>query len=179
MPSSSPSPRAVLIAFTTLFVVALLAALGLTGSAHAEPDVARRVVQSATITRVVDGDTVDVLLANGRERSVRLVGIDSPETYAGPECGGQASTDALTRKLPLGTAVTLVSDPTQASVDRYDRLLRYVVRTADGRDMNRSQVRDGHATVYVYHHVPFQRTASYRGAQRKARAADRGLWGAC
>lgn len=138
-----------------------------------------RLVQWGRITRVVDGDTVDVRLASGRHRSVRLIGIDSPETRFGAECGGSGATVALTRKLPVGTRVKLLSDPTQAAVDRYDRLLRYVVRAADGRDMNRSQVYDGRATVYVYGGVPFQRVDGYRVAQRAAVAADRGLWGAC
>jgi endonuclease YncB( thermonuclease family) len=37
----------------------------------------------------------------------------------------------------------------------------------------------GAARVYVYGGKPFQRVKGYRGAQRSARSADRGLWGAC
>ncbi len=33
----------------------------------------------ATVTDVVDGDTIDVLIA-GRTERVRLIGIDTPET---------------------------------------------------------------------------------------------------
>lgn len=138
-----------------------------------------QVVQPARVTRVVDGDTIDVRLSTGAHRSVRLVGIDTPEVYSGLECGGPAASAALTAKLPVGTRVRLVSDPTQASVDRYGRLLRYVERVADGRDMNRAQVLAGMARVYVYDNVPFRRVGSYRLAQRSAQAAGRGLWGAC
>lgn len=139
----------------------------------------RPVVQPARVTQVVDGDTVDVALASGARRSVRLVGIDTPEVYGGLECGGAAASAALKRQLPVGTRVRLVSDPSQAAVDRYGRLLRYVHRVAGGRDVNRSQVRSGMARVYVYGGVPFRRVASYRAAQGAARDAGLGLWGGC
>lgn len=68
------------------------------------------------VTHVVDGDTVD--LANGE--SVRLVGIDTPETG---ECGYARARDALAG-LVEGRRVRLVR-PTEDR-DRYGRLLRYV-----------------------------------------------------
>jgi len=139
----------------------------------------RQVVQWARVTHVVDGDTIDVRLSNRAEKSVRLVGIDTPEVYGGHECGGKAASVSLTTKLPVGTRVKLLSDPSQAAVDRYGRLLRYVERVADGRDMNRSQVYDGHASVYVYDGVPFRRVSAYRAAQRFAQAGSLGAWGAC
>ena len=139
----------------------------------------QQVTQWARVTHVVDGDTIDVRLSNGARRSVRLVGIDTPEVYGGLECGGPAASAALTATLPVGTRVRLLSDPTQAAVDRYGRLLRYVERVADGRDVNRAQVYAGMARVYVYDGVPFRRVGAYRVAQRSAQSAARGLWGAC
>ena len=35
---------------------------------------------AAVVARLVDGDTLDVRLAGGREERVRLIGIDTPET---------------------------------------------------------------------------------------------------
>jgi endonuclease YncB( thermonuclease family) len=131
------------------------------------------------LAKVVDGDTVDVRLASGVLRRVRLIGIDTPEVYGGLECGGRQASDALRRALPPGTRVRLVSDPSQDLRDRYGRLLRYVVRAHDGRDMNRTQVRAGWATVYVYARTPFRRVTSYRDAQRAARTAQLGAWGLC
>jgi len=138
-----------------------------------------RLVQSARVVRVVDGDTVEVRLASGRLRDVRLIGIDTPEVYRGVECGGPAASRSLKRMLPRGTRVRLVSDPTQDRADRYGRLLRYVKRTKDGRDTNRAQLWSGHARVYVYGGDPFERVSSYRKAQRQAKAAPRGLWKTC
>jgi endonuclease YncB( thermonuclease family) len=135
--------------------------------------------QQATIVKVVDGDTVNVRFRSGSEQPVRLVGIDTPEVYPSVECGGPEASRSLKRLLPVGTRVRLVSDPTQDAVDRYGRLLRYVIVAANDRDMNRTQLRRGWATVYVYHHNPFTRVQSYDRAQRSADAHNRGIWGAC
>jgi endonuclease YncB( thermonuclease family) len=49
----------------------------------------------------------------------------------------------------------------------------------NGSDINRLQLRRGHATVYVYDHHPFRRVRDYRGAQAAAKRHDLGLWKAC
>ena len=81
--------------------------------------------------------------------------------------------------LPYGTRVKLVSDSTQASTDRYGRILRYISRTKDGAQINRAQVWRGNARVYVYNNKPFKRVASFRDAQAAAKAAPRGIWKNC
>jgi endonuclease YncB( thermonuclease family) len=137
----------------------------------------RTLRQSARVVEVVDGDTVRVRLSSGAVRSVRMIGIDTPEVYGGVECGGPEASESLDGLLPEGRRVTLVSDPTQDRKDRYDRLLRYVVKS--GRDMNRVQLRRGWARVYVYGGNPFERVGSYRDARDAARAGDRGIWALC
>lgn len=133
--------------------------------------------QRARVLWVVDGDTLKVRLANGRRKTVRLIGIDTPEVYGTVECGGKAASASMRRLTPRGTRVVLVSDPTQDRVDRYGRILRYVMKA--GRDMNRTQVARGWARVYVYNHNPFKRVSAYRWSQRRAQEADRGIWGLC
>ena len=138
-----------------------------------------RMIQYARVTKVVDGDTIDVRLHSGALRRVRMIGIDTPEVYGGTECGGPQASRSLQSRLPAGTRVKLVSDPTQARVDRYDRLLRYVIKRSTGRDMNRAQLWQGWARVYVYNRNPFERVTSYRRARDEAKAAPRGLWKVC
>jgi endonuclease YncB( thermonuclease family) len=133
--------------------------------------------QSARVIRVIDGDTVEVRLSTGARKDVRLVGIDTPEVYGGTECGGPEASESLKTILPPQTPVTLLSDVSQDDRDRYGRLLRYVHK--GGKDVNRQQVVRGYASVYVYDHNPFNRTASYRKAAQVAKAARRGMWGAC
>lgn len=129
------------------------------------------------VVRVIDGDTVEVRFASGREAPVRVIGIDTPEVYGGVECGGPEASASAKRMLPVDARVTIVSDPTQDEVDRYGRLLRYVMKGSS--DIGRLQVARGHAEVYVYGGVPFQRTRSYQRAERAAKALSRGLWGRC
>lgn len=131
--------------------------------------------RSATVTSIADGDTISVNI-RGRERDVRLIGIDTPEVYFGEECGGAAASASIKRMLSIGDRVRLVRDPSQDNRDHYDRLLRYVERR--GRDINRAQVRKGWAMVYVFE-APFQRLGSYRRAEDRARSRDRGVWGRC
>ena len=135
------------------------------------------VKQKGVVVEVVDGDTIDVRLGSGKTKRVRLIGIDTPEVYGGVECGGKKASASMRRLTPRGTHVVLVSDPTQDKVDRYGRLLRYVMKS--GRDMNRAQVNRGWATVYVYDNNPFKRVDGFRKAQRSAQANDRGIWSLC
>jgi endonuclease YncB( thermonuclease family) len=113
----------------------------------------------------VAGDLVD--------SSVRMLGIDAPEVSKPVECWGRKSSAKLKRLLPVGTRVSLVSDATQDSVDRYGRLLRYVVKGK--QDTSLLQVAKGNARVYVYDR-PFERLAKYRSAQTYAKRANVGMW---
>jgi endonuclease YncB( thermonuclease family) len=133
--------------------------------------------QRARVIKVVDGDTLRVRLASGARKKVRLVGIDTPEVYGTVECGGNKASASMRRITPRGTRVVLVSDPTQDKVDRYGRLLRYVMKS--GKDVNRAQLNRGWASVYVYDHNPFKRVDGYRKSQRQAKNDGRGIWGLC
>lgn len=138
----------------------------------------RTIRQKGRITKVVDGDTVDVrLLGSKRVIRVRMIGIDTPEVHGHVECGGPQASRWLKKRLPRGTKVRLASDSTQDRSDHYGRALRYVVRAKDDKDMNQAQVRVGNAEVYVFNRAkPFKRVAKYRSSERQARKARRGIW---
>jgi micrococcal nuclease len=135
-----------------------------------------------TVSDVVDGDTIRVDV-RGFETPVRLIGIDTPETRAPGtpvQCFGPAATARAKRLLPVGQRVRLVTDPTQATRDRYARLLAYVYTPGHGGStgsVNYSLVRSGHAKVYVYGGVRFRFATPFSTAQNRARGARRGLWG--
>jgi micrococcal nuclease len=125
------------------------------------------------IQYVIDGDTV--VLANGEH--VRLVQIDAPEVYPERECYGAQARSALRRLLPAGTTVRVEADPRLDRVDRYGRLLRYLYRGPT--NVNLELVREGAATVYLYGHDRGRYAGALLQAGTAARAARRGLWGAC
>ncbi len=137
----------------------------------------------ARVTSVIDGDTLKVKLADGTKTTVRLIGIDTPETKkpgTPVQCGGRDAT-ARMKRLALrngrGRTVTITTDPTQGLTDRYGRLLSYV--GAGGTDFGRAMVASGWATTYVYGGVDFQRVRAYRSAQRSARSARKGVYRKC
>jgi micrococcal nuclease len=133
------------------------------------------------IVEAVDGDTVKVRAAGGRRYTVRLIGIDTPETRrpgVGIECGGPQASALMKQIAPAGTRVRLRTDPTQDTYDRYDRLLAYVT-TRDGTNLQTRMLAAGWATTYVYDDDPFQRVDRFRSAERGAREAGRGVHGMC
>jgi endonuclease YncB( thermonuclease family) len=130
------------------------------------------------VVRVVDGDTI-VVRTHGRSRTVRLLGVDTPETHRGPvECGGPAASRQLARIVPAGSRVRLVTDPESGDTrDRYGRLLAYV---DSGRgDLGERQLRAGLARVYRYSGRRFSRLDRYRRAEEDARAHRRATWSTC
>jgi micrococcal nuclease len=122
---------------------------------------------STVVVDVVDGDTVDVRLPDGRIERVRLVGINAPEDG---ECWSTEAADELER-LVEGEAVVLVAD--ESDRDRYDRLLRYVEK--DGADIGARLVRDGFALVRVTE-PDVAREEGLRRLEEEARSSERGLW---
>jgi endonuclease YncB( thermonuclease family) len=134
----------------------------------------------ARIVHALDGDTVRVRAKRARRRQydVRLIGIDTPEKYGARECGSGGASRSMRRLAPVGLRVRLVTDPSQDAFDRYGRLLAYLIRRRDGRDLGRAQIARGWAKVYVFERG-FRRVHSYRRAARLARRAERGVWGRC
>jgi endonuclease YncB( thermonuclease family) len=89
--------------------------------------------EPATLRSTVDGDTISVV-ADGRQESVRLVGVDTPETGEGSralECFGPEASEFTAGMLSGVDTVWLEQDVEDR--DRYDRLLRYVWFERDGR----------------------------------------------
>ena len=122
------------------------------------------------VTRVVDGDTI-VVAGVG---TVRLIGVDTPETVD-PRTpvqffGKEAS--EFTRRMAQGKVVRLEFDTDRT--DKYQRTLSYVY-LPDGTFLNAEIVKQGYGHAYVKY--PFKYLDRFRGYEREAREAGRGLWG--
>lgn len=140
-------------------------------------------VSGLVVDRVVDGDTIKVNL-DGEDVSVRLIGMNTPETVkpgSPVECFGPESSDFAKETL-TGERVTLEFDDSQGMTDRYDRTLAYVWRELpDGslRLFNLESIAGGYAFERQYGSTPYAWKGEFAQAQRLARDADAGLWGAC
>lgn len=132
--------------------------------------------QAATVTRVIDGDTITARDANGNDLGrIRLLGLDAPELDQ-DECWATQSRDAATNLLD-GEDVTLTPDPQNDDRDTYGRLLRYA-DLGDGIDASEDLIEHGHAPATSN---PRQHTRhrDYRNAHEDARDAQLGLWSHC
>ncbi|OGF26480.1 hypothetical protein A2242_03585 [Candidatus Falkowbacteria bacterium RIFOXYA2_FULL_47_9] len=132
------------------------------------------------VTRVVDGDTIDVSI-DGQVERVRLIGINTPETVdprKPVECFGKEAGDKM-KELLVGKKVSLAADETQSDKDIDGRLLRYVWRE-DGLFVNKEMVKQGYAYEYT-HKTPYQYQSDFKLMQRYAQAVALGFWadGAC
>ncbi|MFC4358684.1 lamin tail domain-containing protein [Halobium salinum] len=143
---------------------------------------------------VNDGDTVDVRFDSGREETVRILGIDTPEKeqyqryereeeWEGIESldylatWGQNATDYAVQELS-GARVDISFDGAEPSIfDAYDRLLGYIHYDAGSgsRDAfyNYDMVAKGYARLYA---SGFSNHESFAAAERTARADGVNVW---
>jgi micrococcal nuclease len=133
------------------------------------------VAADALVTRVVDGDTIEVRIG-GRAEDVRLIGVDTPETVKPDtpvQCFGERASHFTKRRL-TGRRVRLVFGVERRDV--YGRLLAYVYLRH--RFFNPILVRRGLARSLTI--PPNDRFAPrFRRLELAAARAGRGLWGAC
>lgn len=120
--------------------------------------------QVAIVERVIDGDTIEVSIG-GQIYPVRYIGNDSPEMGAPFSSESRRQNEWL-----LGPKiVTLIRDVSE--VDKYDRLLRYVL--AGDIFVNYEMIATGHASAATY---PPDVACSHAFAQAQEQARQRG-WG--
>ena len=121
-------------------------------------------VYEARVTRVFDGDTLWVQpLPNGRNRKLRLDGVDAPEIC---QPGGEASRDALAARV-LRQVVTV----RERSRDDYGRALARLQHAGD--DVGALLVLQGHAWSYRWR----RSQGPYAQQEQQARALNKGLFG--
>lgn len=122
---------------------------------------------TAKPSRVVDGDTLTI--------NFRSQGIDAPELHQ--QCAdaagvcypcGMASRDALKAITGSGKVSVRVWES-----DRYGRPV--VTIYADGKDVHREMLLQGHAVAYR-RYLPDELRASYLAAEAKAKEVKRGIW---
>ena len=159
--------------------------------ALAQNDQEREIPEDAEIAyfvEVVDGDTIRVeMLDDGRarEETVRLIGIDTPETtYAygnEPECYGKEATNKTESTL-LAAEDEIYLEADVEDEDDFGRLLRYVwyVSDVDGKPslLNETLVAEGYALARTYR--PNTKHQDWLDeAERRAISGGRGMWLTC
>jgi len=140
------------------------------------------------ITKVIDGDTMDVRFEDGTTDRVRLLGVDTPETNTKnkPNEYGNITdlkclarwgnkSDDYAKKVLDGKKVLLVFDKKAGERGYYGRLLAYI--EIDGYDFNESLISRGYARVYE--EGTSSREKRYLSMQEQVMSARIGLWRNC
>jgi micrococcal nuclease len=133
---------------------------------------------SATMKRVVDGDTIDIAIGGNTER-VRLIGINTPETKhptKGMECFGPEASAYTEQLLPKGTKLRVERDI--EARDKYGRLLLYVYIENSNVFVNLDLVLQGYARPMVFEPNTAHK-ADFAQAATQAELRNVGLWQAC
>ncbi|MGH2959654.1 MAG: thermonuclease family protein [Solirubrobacterales bacterium] len=132
--------------------------------------------RTATVLRVVDGDTILVRGPNGRNERVRYIGVDTPESVkpdSPVECFGHEASD-YNKQLVQGRKVRLVPD--REAEDRFGRSLAFVY--VGDTFVNAQLISGGYArTIEI---EPNTSKAEYfADLERVAIRTRKGLWRAC
>ncbi|ELZ49805.1 nuclease [Halorubrum coriense DSM 10284] len=140
-----------------------------------------------TVNGIADGDTADVEFDNGLVDTVRILGIDTPETgsteerlqeYEGIDDApalkdaGDDATSYAEDKLEVGSTVTLSFDENEGLRGDFGRLLGFL-ELPDGSVYNAKAVEDGWARVYDSGLADHD---AYWDLERAARDAGDGIW---
>jgi micrococcal nuclease len=140
-------------------------------------DIAKYHGKQFTVTKVVDGDTLDIDIPDGNynHTRIRLWGIDTPETKdprTVPMYFGKEASDFAT-KLALGKQVTIYLEKEKNSRDKYHRLLAYI-QLPDDKFLNEELLNEG----YAYADLRFKHGLynKYKQLESVARSQKKGLW---
>lgn len=144
--------------------------------------------QEAEVVRVIDGDTIEVNF-NGRDETVRFIGMDTPEIHGGnnPEyfegvpddqkgedcllVWAQKSTEYVEKQLDKGEKVELIFEGDRR--DQYGRLRAHIHLADHENSLNYKLVREGYANVFP---VEFSDRNSFEEAEKQAQEKNKGLW---
>ncbi|WP_243297295.1 DUF6359 domain-containing protein [Bacillus litorisediminis] len=137
----------------------------------------------AVVSRVVDGDTINIQSPVLGTTSVRFVNIDTPETYHTPQNEldqsqldhGIAAKNYMSTLLQPGDQIIIKVG--EEPLDDYGRLLAQVIRKEDNLNTNLEMVQKGYAVTYFIWPVgDMAEYEMYQTAVREANAAGLGIW---
>jgi endonuclease YncB( thermonuclease family) len=138
------------------------------------PALAQTDTQQVRVTRVLDGDTIEVSPQVVGTKDVGLISVNTPEVFGieAQRCGREAS--AFITEALGGQDVTLEFDV--GRVDPYGRALAYVwVPDLDGELFNETLLRRGLARVLsVEPNVKYE--DRFLAAEKEAKAKGIGVW---
>ena len=165
------------ILFLILFIFLFIPLLTKSAFSYQETEMDKK--NLFKVIKVIDGDTIAVNI-RGKNETVRLLGIDTPETVdprKPVQCFGKEATNKM-KNFVLGKFVKLVDDKTQGNRDKYSRLLRFVyLSDSKATFVNGEMVKQGFA--FSYRKYPTKMLDKFNNFENYAREHNLGLWNSC
>ena len=166
-----------LVTFLTLVFLIFIAFVPNTNAVYRETENDKK--KLFKVIKVIDGDTI-VASIRGKNETIRLLGIDSPETVdprKPVQCFGKQASDKM-KSFVLGKFVKLVDDRSQGNRDKYNRLLRFVyLPDSVATFVNGEMVKQGYA--FSYRQYPTKFLNKFNSFETYAREHNLGLWNSC
>lgn len=133
---------------------------------------------TGTVTKVSDGDTIQLTTAEHTKLRVRLYGIDAPETDKINNHTGRVSKSGQSYGEESWKALKNIIMWKQVrldilDIDRYHRMVGII--WLNNRNINLEIIREGNAEAYIEYLKPPYRS-EFLKAEREARSAKKGIW---
>ncbi len=164
--------------YRLLFLLAIFVVVALLERFGIIPDPKKATTTSdlATVTRVVDGDTIQI--STGAK--VRYIGVDTPETVDPRRAVGCFGKEASAKNKELVEGKQIRMEKDVSETDKFGRLLRYVYVKAGDREIfvNDYLVREGYAVVSTFP-PDVAHVNQFLESQHYAQANNKGLWSSC
>lgn len=132
-------------------------------------------MERVNVSRVIDGDTVEVKMPDGEKESVRLLLIDTPESVHPdkPEQPyGEESSEFAEKRLTEGKKVRLEYDGPKR--DNYGRLLAYI--WTNDKNFNQEMLEEGYARYAYEYEPPYKYQDEFKEAEKEAEEKGERIW---
>lgn len=173
--------------FTLVLIILMILVSPFTGCVSKQWDPVSGEEYRVEVTRVIDGDTISVILPDGSTGTIRFLGVDAPELS--PESNNPLEYEGITdvnclasygmiaksyvTDLLLDEQIDIEFDAFAGSKDIFDRWLAYIY-LANGSDLDELLLKQGYAQVYTKQ--VFSKKDVYLSFQKEAMDDHAGLW---
>lgn len=168
--------KLVSVAFTLIIGLVLIHAGYIQKHMSVSSESNSKVYYSAKVIKVVDGDTAEIAI-NGQSKTVRFIGMDTPEVVdprKTVQCFGREASSRA-HELLDNQEVTVIQDALVGDQDKYSRLLAYVF-LPNNVLYNQQMIADGYAHEYTYQNQSYKYQDQFRQAQNDAQLQQKGFW---
>jgi micrococcal nuclease len=146
-----------------------------TNQNHESSELNKKDREKMELIRIIDWDTVKIKTEKNKEENIRMIGLDAPEKsttrYWYSECFWKEAASHLTELLSWIKTIEVEYDSTQASIDKYWRILWYIILSWN--NLNKQMILDWYWFEYTYD-LPYKYQKEFKKAEDYARLND--LW---